>query len=282
MTPVPVVYVTDLDDPRVADYRDVSDARLLEEKGLFVAESRLVVRRLLDDGRYRVRSLLVTPAVEREDWDVFREIVGPGEVPVPYFVVSPELMGRLTGFNFHRGCLALAERPAPVAPKDILRGLTANALVIALEEITNADNVGGVFRNAQAFGAGAVLLSPGCCDPLYRKAIRTSMAAALRVPFARLAPWPDALAELWAEGFAIVALTPAAGAPDLAAFARDPGRARRLALLVGTEGAGLSPAAEAMADARVRIPMAPGVDSLNLATATGIALYELTMKKSEV
>jgi len=285
MSPVPAVPVTDLDDPRIADYRDVSDAVLLERRGLFVAEGRLVVRRLLDGGRYTVRSLLVTPAAlagldkgdsDTGDGSFVREGYST-EAPVPFFVVSFDLMRRLTGFNFHRGCLALAERPAPVAPAEVLGSLAGDAVVVALEEITNADNVGGVFRNAAAFGAGAVLLSPGCCDPLYRKAIRTSMATALRVPFARVEPWPAGLAALRTAGFSIVALTPAVAAQDLVDFARDPSRPRRVALVVGTEGAGLSAAAETLADARVRIPMAPGVDSLNLATATGIALYNLSI-----
>ncbi len=275
-----IVQITDLDDPRIAGYRDVSDGSLLEEKGLFVAEGRLVVERLLADGRYRVRSLLVTPAVEKGDGSLLRERQSTG-ARIPCFVASPDLMRGLTGFNFHRGCLALAERPAPAPAGDLLAGLAGSTTVVVLEDVTDADNVGSVFRNAAALGAGAVLLSPGCCDPLYRKAIRTSMAAVLRVPFARVAPWPDGLSALRAEGFTVVALTPALGAQDLAAFARDPGRPKRLALLVGTEGAGLSAAAAALADARVRIPMAPGVDSLNLATATGVALYELSKRKAD-
>jgi len=167
------------------------------------------------------------------------------------------------------------DRPAPIDLAAIIDRLENASLAVALEEVSNADNVGGVFRNALAFGAGALLLSPGCCDPLYRKAIRTSMAATLRVPFARVERWPGGLEAVRAAGFALVALTPAADARDIGAFTADPGRPARIALVVGTEGAGLSAAAEAMADARVRIPMAPGVDSLNLATATGIALYRI-------
>ena len=140
-----------------------------------------------------------------------------------------------------------------------------------LEGVSNADNVGGVFRNAAAFGA-SVLLSPACCDPLYRKAIRTSMGAVLRVPFARLDEWPSALAEVRAAGFTMAALTLREPAETLAMFARRP-RAGRLAWLVGTEGAGLSDAVEAAADHRVRIPISRAVDSLNLAVAVGIALH---------
>ena len=143
-----------------------------------------------------------------------------------------------------------------------------------LEAVANADNVGGIFRNAAAFGAGAVLLSPACCDPLYRKAIRTSMAAVLRVPFARCDDWPQDLVRLRDRGFRIVALTPREPAAMLADFAARP-RPERVALLAGTEGAGLSAAAEQLADERVRIPIESAVDSLNVAVAVGIALHAL-------
>jgi tRNA G18 (ribose-2'-O)-methylase SpoU len=144
--------------------------------------------------------------------------------------------------------------------------------VVALEHAANADNVGGVFRNARAFGAAAVLLDPSSCDPLYRKAIRTSMGAALEVPFARVTPWPGALARLREQGFTVLALDPGEGALDIGASAHLL-RAARVLLLVGNEGMGLTADARAAADARVRIPMTPGMDSLNLATASGIALY---------
>lgn len=241
------------------------------------------MRRVLEDPAYRVRSLLLTSAARAGLDDVLER--APADLTA--CIVSLEAMQRLTGFNIHRGCLALVERPAPTDPATLIGRLASAGrtdvrpddsrnLVVALEEVTNADNIGGVFRNARAFGAGAVLLSPGCCDPLYRKAIRTSMAATLRVPFARIERWPDGLDALRAAGFAIVSLTPAGNARDIAAFAADPARPARIALVVGTEGAGLSAAAESFAVARVRIPMAPGVDSLNLATATGIALQRIT------
>ena len=237
-----------------------------------MAEGRLVVRRVLEDPQYRVRSLLLTEAARVS----LEHVLERAAAHVPAHIVSLEAMRDITGFNIHRGCLALVERPAPSDPAALVSRLGRATLVVALEEVANADNVGGVFRNALAFGAGAVLLSPGCCDPLYRKAIRTSMAATLRVPFARIERWPDGLDALRAAGFAIVALTPAEDARDIGAFAADPRRPARVALVVGTEGAGLSGAAEAMAVARVRIPMAPGVDSLNLATATGIALQRMS------
>jgi tRNA G18 (ribose-2'-O)-methylase SpoU len=263
--------ITDVDDPRVADYRHLADGDRLRARGLFVAEGRLVVRRVLDDPSYRVRSLLLTDAARASLEDALER--APAEQTA--YIVSLEAMQAITSFHIHRGCLALVGRPAPVNLEALAGRLQSATLVVALEEVANADNMGGVFRNALAFGAGAVLLSPGCCDPLYRKAIRTSMAATLRVPFARVERWPGGLDALRAAGFAIVALTPAAGARDIGAFAADAGRPARIAIMAGTEGAGLSAAAAAMADTHVRIPMAPGVDSLNLATATGIALQRM-------
>lgn len=260
--------IADPADPRLEEYRGLSDPALLRQRGSFVAEGRVVVRRLLDHGGYRIRSILVTEAARASLDDALARTTAH----VPVYLASLDVMRAITGFNIHRGCLALVDRPAAHEAAEILDGRN---LVVVLEEVGNPDNLGGVFRNALAFDAGAVFLSPGCCDPLYRKAIRTSMAATLRVPFARLERWPDGLDALRAAGFAIVALTPAEDAREIAAFAADPGRPERIALMVGTEGAGLSAAAEAMADARVRIPMAPGVDSLNLATATGIALQRL-------
>jgi tRNA G18 (ribose-2'-O)-methylase SpoU len=190
---------------------------------------------------------------------------------VPVYVCAGTHFAALTGFNIHRGCLALAERPADASLDDVLRDAR---LVVVLEDVANADNVGGVFRNAAAFGADAVLLSPSSCDPLYRKALRTSMAATLRVPFARIDP-EGGLDALRARGFSIVALTPRSPSEPLDEFAA--GRQfDRIALVVGAEGSGLTAAVESAADRRVRIPIAPGVDSLNLAVATGIALARLT------
>jgi len=252
-------------------YRHLADAEWLRASGLFVAEGRFVVRRVLQDAPDRVRSLLLTGTARAALGDALDRV--PAGRPV--FVVALEAMQAITGFNIHRGCLALVDRPASLDLASLVHRLGDARLVLALEEVANADNVGGAFRNALAFGAGAVVLSPGCCDPLYRKAIRTSMGATLGVPFARAPGWPRDLDLIRAAGFALVALTPAAGARDLAAFVSDPDRPSRVALAVGTEGAGLSAAVEAMADARVRIPMMPGVDSLNLATAAGIALQRI-------
>lgn len=271
-------------DPRLATYRSLGDRELLVERGLFVAEGRLVVSRVIDNPRYRLQSLLVNdaalhdlaPSIERLD------------ASVPVLVCRTDDFLTVTGFHIHRGCLALVERPAAASVEQIVE--SAHTLVV-LEAVANADNVGGVFRTAAAFGADGVLLSPTCCDPLYRKAIRTSMGAALTVGFARVDPhdWPAVLTRVRASGMTIVALTPREPSEPLDEFAARWGQAgfrtgsdagptrarRRLALVVGAEGSGLSPAVERAADHRVRIPISDRVDSLNLSVAAGIALHRL-------
>jgi tRNA G18 (ribose-2'-O)-methylase SpoU len=262
-------HVSSIDDARIDDYRGVSDPELLRSRGLFVAEGRLVVSRVLDDGRWTVRSVLVNEAARRE----LAERLSRLDASVPVLICEPTIFREVTGYHIHRGCLALVERP----PALTLRDAIADArLVVVLDGVANADNVGGVFRNAAAFSVDVVVLSPTCCSPLYRKAVRTSMAAALRVPFVHLdAQWPDALPSLRANGFALVALTPREPSETLAAFAGRPALPPKLALIIGSEGPGLTAEVERSADYRVRIPIAPGVDSLNLAVAAGIALEQL-------
>jgi tRNA G18 (ribose-2'-O)-methylase SpoU len=188
------------------------------------------------------------------------------------YVASRDVIMAATGFDLHRGCLALAERP----PARGFEGVVAAAdLFVVLERVVDADNVGSVFRSAEAFGAGAVLLSPGCADPFYRKAIRTSSGAALVVPFAAAEPWPGALDRLRAGGVVVAAATPEADAMDIGAFVRTPAARGPIAVLLGTEGHGLTAEARAHADIRIRIPMTGALDSLNIATATGIALHRL-------
>jgi tRNA G18 (ribose-2'-O)-methylase SpoU len=257
------------DDPRIAAYRDVRDGLLVRTRGLFVAEGRLIVRRVIEDKRYRVQSLLVNDAALHD----LAPAIATIEPYVPIFACNADELTGIAGYHVHRGCLALVERPPATLMEDVL---ASSGTIVALEGVSNADNVGGVFRNAAAFGAGGVLLSPTCCDPLYRKAIRTSMGAVLRVPFARAADgdWPGALARIRAAGFTLVALTPREPSETLDAFAAR-AHASRIALVVGTEGTGLTPAVEAAADERVRIPISDRVDSLNLAVAVGIALHAL-------
>jgi tRNA G18 (ribose-2'-O)-methylase SpoU len=242
-------------------------------RGLFVAEGRLVVERLIGEGRYAIQSILLSEAAFSALEPTLSAFDTHVLMNVPIYVCQSGDLRGLTGYDVHRGCLALAARPRQIA----LDGLLSPArTVVVLDGVTNADNVGGVFRNAAAFGVDAVLLGPTSCDPLYRKAIRTSMAATLRVPFARLTDragdWPAALAGLRARGFTLVALTPREPSRDLEEFAASE-RPARVALLLGGEGAGLSAESEAMADHRVRIPIRRDVDSLNLAVAAGIALH---------
>jgi tRNA G18 (ribose-2'-O)-methylase SpoU len=268
---MPLVPVHHCGDPRIAGYRSVPDPELLRRRGVFVAEGRLVVRTLLTSSRFQALSVLVTETARRS----LESVLAPRIETLPVYVADRSLLAEIVGFNVHRGCLALGARPAETPVADVLASLPDGALVVVLEGVGNADNVGGVFRNALAFGADAVLLGPGCCDPLYRKAIRVSIGGTLRMRFATIPGWPDGLKEVRGAGFTLAALTPDAHGEDIAAFSRRFDRRGRLAILLGAEGAGLSPEAKAAADARVRIPMAPGVDSLNVATASGIALHRL-------
>ena len=238
---------------------------------MFVAEGRLVVRRLLTSTRMRARSVMVTEAARAALADVL-----PADSPVPIYVVPQPVMNGITGFNMHRGCLAIGERPSP----QDWRALAAQARrLVILERVGNADNVGAIFRNAAAFGVDAVLLGPDCADPLYRKAVRTSMAAALTVPFANAEPWPGMLGELRERGSATIALTPSADSPPLREVAARVADRSSVTLVLGHEGDGLTAVAQDACEHRARIPMAHGVDSLNVATAAAVALYEIYLVK---
>jgi tRNA G18 (ribose-2'-O)-methylase SpoU len=263
---VGILHIDDPADPRIAAYRNVPDPDLLLQGGLFVAEGRLVVRRLIQGQRFSVRSVMVTDAARAALDDV---LSGRDELQV--YVVPQAVMNGITGFNMHRGCLAIAQRPRPREWRDVMIGAQR---VIALERIANADNVGAVFRSAAAFGIDAVLLERTCTDPLYRKAIRTSMGAALTMPFATAEPLPDALRELAREGWVIVAMTPSPTALALRPLALTIAD-RPIVVVAGNEGEGLTRATLDACTHRTRIPMTSGVDSLNVATAAAIAMYEL-------
>jgi|SRR5215207_7641053 len=253
------------DDPELEPYRSVGDPAALARAGLFVAEGRLVVERLLQDGRFRIHSVAVTPGAAAA-----LNAVVEAWPDVPVHVCEPALLQAITGFDFHRGCLALAWRDAPSVS---VEGLAHATRLLALEGIGNPDNIGGLFRTGLAFGVEAVLLDSTSGDPLYRKAIRTSMAATLRLTFARMAEWPHGLDPLRQRGFRVLALTPhrdAVALDDLRTSPED-----RLILAVGSEGAGLSNAMLEYADVKVRIPMNDGADSLNVVVAGAIALHAL-------
>jgi len=262
--------IESLDDPRVAAYRDLREGRLLEEQGCFVAESRHVVRRLLVSGRFPVRSLFVTPAALA---DLTPELAALA-APPPVLLAEHALLCEVAGYHVHQGCLALAERGAEPALAELARrAASGRGLLVGLEQLTDPANVGSVFRNSLAFGADGVLLAPGGAHPLFRKSVRVSMAATLAVPFARAEPWPEALGKLRAEGFLVLACVARPGALDLREFGSARPPPERVVLLFGTEGAGLTPAARAAAHFEITVPTAPGIDSLNVATASGIVLH---------
>ena len=261
--------IEDPSDPRIHDYRDLDDSRLRLRQGTFIAESRTVVRRLIESRRFRVRSVLLTPPA----LEPLRDVLETARPAPRILVARHELIRSVAGFPFHRGCLAVGER-GESTPADALIAPAGPRLLVLLDQVTNPDNVGGVFRNALAFGADGVLLSAGSVDPLYRKTIRVSVGGSLYLPFARLPDWAAGLARLKAAGYTVIALTPGDGALDLADLGTR-GPRSRVALVVGSEGDGLGEATRAAADLSVRIRMRPGVDSLNVATATGIALHHL-------
>lgn len=265
--PIAIVHITDLDDPRIAAYRHVTDRALLEQRGAFVAEGRSVVERLLASG-WGTESLLVTPTA----LDALGAPVGLQDVSI--FVVEQGLMNTTVGYNIHRGCLALGRRP----PARTWTSFEGARCLVALEAISNADNVGSTFRNAAAFGADGVLLDPRTTDPLYRKAVRTSMGGIFTVPFGRAdtsGAFIDGLG-YFSRRAAVIALTPAPDAPTLDAVATSLADDHPVIVVLGEEGAGLSADALRACTHRARIPMARGVDSINVATAGAIALHALT------
>ncbi len=272
-----IIRIEDGCDLRLADYAGVREPALLRDRGLLIAEGRFVVRRLFEtghsgeSGRIVVRSLLLNDAALSGLGDLLDD---PEKIDasIEIYVGSPDVITAATGFNMHHGCLALAERPAEMTMETVL---STGTFVAALERVVDADNVGSVFRSAEAFGVDVVLVSPGCCDPFYRKAIRTSSGAALVVPCAAATPWPGVLDQLKAKGFVIVATTLDREAVDVGEFIRTPAATGRVAVLFGTEGQGLTAEAIARADIRVRIPMSGALDSLNIATAAGITLHRL-------
>jgi tRNA G18 (ribose-2'-O)-methylase SpoU len=260
-----LIAITDPDDPRIEAYRAVRERDLAGRERRFVAEGEVVLRVLLRQNRFPVESVLLS----ENRVDGLSDAVGtlPGEIPV--YAANRQVMDAIVGFPIHRGVLAIARR-APSPPiEDLLARLPRNALVVGMVGLANHDNVGGIFRNAAAFGAQAVLLDPETCDPLYRKAIRVSVGGALIVPFARAASANAMVQALQEAEFEVIALTPS-GHETLAGLQRP----ARTALLLGAEGPGL-PQALLERTRTVSIPMMGGFDSLNVATTSGIALHHL-------
>lgn len=275
MRDVPVVPIADPADDRLADYTSLTDValrrRLEPERGLYMAESSTVLGRALDAG-HRPRSVLCSPR-----WlaDVEAMLAGvPGGSDVPVYLAEPDVLEAITGFHVHRGALASMQRPVLPAVADLL-GVRPDGTpvrrVAVLEDIVDHTNVGAIMRSAAALGVDAVLVTPRCADPLYRRAVRVSMGTVFQVPWTRIEPWPGGVDVLRGLGFAVAALALADDAITLDDLVIDP--PERLALVLGAEGDGLKPATVAAADLVVRIPMAGGVDSLNVAAASAVAFW---------
>lgn len=262
--------ITDAGDARLRDYvrlRDASLRRHLEsETGIFIAEGEKVIARCLEAG-YRPRSLLLA-----QRWLAGLTPALAGYPDVPVFVVTQDLAETVTGFHVHRGALAAMERPEPL-PMSAL--LSFDRLVV-LEDIVDHANVGACFRSAAALGWDGVAISPRCADPLYRRAVKVSMGAVFELPWARLDDWGSAIPALRQAGYVVAALALAPGAVELTAFSERLCQSpQRVALVLGTEGRGLSDRWLAACDVVVTIPMQRGIDSLNVAAACAVACYEL-------
>ncbi len=267
-----VVQIQSLDDPRLLEYRDIRDRPRVLGEGQFLAEGRETVTTLLEHSPFRAKSVLLTEVA----FDALREPLARVD-GIDVFVATGDAMKQLTGIRFQQGCLALGEITRQHDAKGLLASLSNPAArVVVMEDVSNPDNVGSVFRNAFAFGADAVLLTAGCAHPLYRKTIRTSMGAVLRVPFSFGDPGGSAiLSALGDAGYHRIALHPGERSEPLADLRAADGP---VALIVGNEGAGLSPETRRDADREVRIEMHEAADSVNVATATGIALYALSIR----
>jgi tRNA G18 (ribose-2'-O)-methylase SpoU len=287
MTMLRTVEIDSPDDPRLADYTRLTDAALrthLEvEQGLFIAEGTKVITRAVAAG-YPVRSMLLArsrlvdlPALGGTGGTGGTGEGGrPADNSAPVYVVPDDVAERLTGYRVHRGALAsLARRPLP----EVAGLIAGRRRIVVLEDLVDHANVGAIFRCAAALGVDAVVLSPRCADPLYRRSVKVSMGAVFAIPYARMTGWYDGLAELKAAGFRALALTPDESATPISAALSRAGN--QVALVFGTEGDGLTPRWLREADEAVRIPMnraarAAGVDSLNVVAAAAIACHLLT------
>lgn len=270
------IRIETLSDERLLDYVGLTDVALRRrsepEQGLYIAESEKVIRRALEAG-HRPRSFLMAQRWLTDLGDVVADAEAHG---TPVFVGDHDVIEALTGFHLHRGALASMQRPALPALDDILGGAQR---VFVLEDIVDHTNVGAVFRSAAALGVDAVLVTPRCADPLYRRAIRVSMGTVFQVPWTRIDPWPGRIETLRAAGFVVATLALSESAIGLDELAANP--PDRLALVLGTEGDGLSHRTIAGADLTVTIPMAGGVDSLNVAAAGAVAAWALRRRLRE-
>lgn len=267
------ILITDASDPRLEDYVSLTDVALRRraepERGLYIAESEKVIRRALVAG-HRPRSFLMA---ERWLTDLADVVADAESHDVPVFVGEHDVIERLTGFHLHRGALASMQRPG--LPE--VASLVADARrIVVLEDIVDHTNVGAIFRSAAALGVDAVLVTPRCADPLYRRSIRVSMGTVFQVPWTRIDPWPSGMAVLQSHGFTVAALALSDDAVALDVLEAAP--PTKVAVVLGAEGDGLGGTTVAAADVVVRIPMAGGVDSLNVAAASAVAMWALRVR----
>lgn len=267
------ILITDPTDERLRDFVGLTDVKLrrvLEpEGGLYLAESEKVIRRALAAG-HRPRALLMGERWLTDLADVVEQAEADG---VPVYTGSAQVIEGITGYNLHRGALASMHRPELPSLADVLDGARR---VLVIEDVVDHTNVGAIFRSAAALGTDAVLVTPRCADPLYRRAIRVSMGTVFQVPWTRVEPWPAGIEDLRAAGFTVAALALADDALGLDELAAD--APERLALVLGTEGDGLARRTLGRVDVTVTIPMAGGVDSLNVAAAGAVAAWELRVR----
>ena len=264
-----LIHLHDAADPRLADYRDLRDVELRKnleaEHGLFLAEGEKVVRRAVEGG-FAARSFLMAPR-----WvEGLSEVLGASDAPC--YVLAEDLVEEVTGFHVHRGALASLERKPPRHVAEVVAGART---IVVLEDVVDHTNVGAIFRSAAALGVDAVVLSPRCADPLYRRSVKVAMGAVFSVPYARMDDWYDGVTAIAQAGFTTVALTPADDAVDIEQAVAG---VERVALLMGSEGHGLSERWMRSADVRAVIAMAAGIDSLNVAAAAAVACYVVSRR----
>jgi tRNA G18 (ribose-2'-O)-methylase SpoU len=263
------VDISDASDSRLDDYRELKDATR-RRSGTFIAESELVISRLLTSS-FAVKSFLLTPSR-------YVRLADQLLADIPAFVAEEPVLNELVGFPLHRGALALGQRRIE---EPSVASLTSSArTIVLLEDVVDPENIGAVFRHSAAFGVDAVLLSPHAGDPLYRKAIRAAVGWSLHVPWARVGAreWPTTISNMRADGWHVLALTPDATAPEMRQCMNKLGPQAKVVLMVGTEHIGLTEDSMRQATVTARIQMAPGVDSLNVATTVALALYELAQR----
>ena len=268
---MPLIRIKDPDAPELIDYLGLTDVALRSrqepERGLYMAESASVIARALEAG-HRPRSMLM-----EDKWlEPMAELLAHADAgdgrPVPVYVGDRDLLRQVTGFTVHRGAIAAMQRPVLPTVDDLLSSPAVRRVVV-LEDIVDHTNVGAIFRSVAGLGADAVLVTPRCADPLYRRSVRVSMGTVFQVPWTRLPAWPEGIGTLHEHGFTVAALTLTDDAVSLDDFSAP----ERLAMVLGTEGDGIATPTLAAVDLRVRIPMSGGVDSLNVAAASAVAIW---------